>query len=88
MNDLSRRILTFGQLIDLVSADQELHRARRANVASSIRTLLKVAGKTPQMPASFVTVRYVFEAMNWVSPESSRKPTSIPSELISTDQTI
>ena len=63
MNDLSRRILTFGQLIDLVSADQELHRARRANVASSIRKLLKVSGKTPQMPASFVTVRHVFEAI-------------------------
>lgn len=64
MNDIFRRLLTFGQLLDLVSADHSLNTGRRANVASAVRKFLKVSGKTPQMPASFVTVRHAFEAIH------------------------
>ena len=64
MNELSRHTLTFGQLLDLMSVDCQLAAVRRANVACSIRKFLKVSGKTQQMPASFETVRYAFEAIH------------------------
>lgn len=63
MNDHSPRVLTFDYLLDLVQNDEDLNASRRANVASSIRSFLKVSGKAPQMPASFPILRLAIESI-------------------------
>ena len=49
--------LTFEALLEQISADDDLSSGRKANVSSAIRSFVKATGKTPQMPASFITTR-------------------------------